>query len=44
MCNSCGSKQYGQHQPDARAADKERLKQVAAVNAAKERKRNANLN
>jgi hypothetical protein len=45
MCSTCkNSTHYGQNQPDARKADVDRLKKVAAARDAKNRKNNAALN
>lgn len=35
MCTTCGAKTYGQHQPEARAADKAKLDAVRAAREAK---------
>lgn len=44
MCTSCGSKNYGQDQPDERAKDKARLDKVAGSRNTRQRKSNAHLN
>lgn len=45
MCNHCDSKNYGQDQPLARAADKARLDKVLKARQDKaQRKENAHLN
>jgi hypothetical protein len=31
MCSTCGSKTYGQDQPEARTADKERIEKVLSA-------------
>jgi hypothetical protein len=45
MCNSCGSKQYGQSQVDARKADQAKLDKIREKRESKSARRdNAHLN